>query len=84
MIPPEVKRLGSHRIVTAFELTERPGPPSRVMREIEASMVAELARLAVMDGFRFEGWPKFEVLPDKERYYGDGWALRAEVAAVPS
>lgn len=56
------------RYVTIRELEERPGLPSQIMREIEASLIGELARSVALSGHQFDGWPKVTVEGDRDKF----------------
>ena len=76
--------IGSRQVVSAYYF-QRPGvAPSTVLRELEAQQIAELARLAHLDGRRFDGWPKVVLEQEKQAFPGASglWLLRSEVGAV--
>jgi len=80
----DTRKLASHQLVSAFML-QRPGDaPSAVLREFEARQIAELARLAHLNGRRFDAWPRLVLEQESHPYPGafsGHWLLRAEVLA---
>lgn len=76
-------KLGGQRVIDPREF-QRPAAPSTVLRQHEASMVADLARMAHLDGRRFTAWPTLTLEPENSPW-PDGapgyWLLRAEVVA---
>lgn len=88
MIPRDEKRVAAQRLISGHEMRERPGPPSKWMREHEAGLLMELVRLAHESGLKFVGWPDITLHTDTvagpSAYYGAELMLRAEVKCVPA
>jgi hypothetical protein len=79
------KKLAAARRISGYEIHNRPGPPSKWMRDHETSLLMEMVKLAHEAGHKFDGWPTFTLTADNERYYGPGeWVLRSEVKSVPA
>ena len=54
------------RMVSTRELTERPGLPSQILREIEAETIGRLARSVALSGRRFDGWPDVRLVSEHD------------------
>lgn len=65
------------------ELVDRPGKPSQILREVEASLIGELARSVALSDKRFDGWPTVKLGEETDwlRSAG-GLRLVAEVGAL--
>jgi hypothetical protein len=74
-------KYAERRVITFRELTDRPGMPSQIMREIEAETISRLARAVALSGKRFDGWPTLTVHSEYDVVYArDMLTLTAEVA----
>lgn len=67
------------RLIGEREMTERPGRPSQILREAEASLIGEVARAVALSDKQFVGWPRLE-LANHSAPWG-AWELRATVEA---
>lgn len=80
----DTKTFGAMYEFSPFELRDHPSPPSQMLRDREARMVARMAEEVHLAGYRFDGWPKFELKTDTfDGRFGSGrLALHGEVNAT--
>ena len=76
----EQKKYAAHRSISEYEINDRPGKPSQVLREIEATLIGELARSVALADHQFDGWPSLELVGPADFMWAPRWELRATVA----
>lgn len=73
-------KLGSKRVLAEHDFRAGGMAPSEILRRHEADLIAEMARMAHMDGRRFDGWPTLRL--EERHHWGPTWLLTADVQAV--
>lgn len=72
-------KYGENRVMSFRELTERPGLPSQILREAEATLIGNLARSVALSGRKFDGWPSVQLVAEQDWFTGGHFRLAAEV-----
>lgn len=77
------KTLAVVHTINFREMSDRPGLPSDILREHEARIVGELARMAHLARREFVKWPDFRVEEHRSGFMAPFFELRGAVTASP-